>query len=198
VIGWTRRIPVDEKETIQSATKPETRPQKSIRRTVRWLLAVLLAFGLGALLIAFALYNPNRQELVKANTDLEHASATITSQTDQITTLQTGNETLQKDLDSAKLHSYVLKALSGVRGASQAVAAEDYAGARLSLIQASDALNVLSGLLGTDQKDVLTAMQHSATQALTKLKTNLSSAQPELDQLTNNLVQLEANLFPHP
>jgi len=88
--------------------------------------------------------------------------------------------------------------LSGVRGASQAVAAGDYAGARLSLIQASAALDVLSGLLGTDQKDVLTAMQQSAAKALTDLKTDLISAQPELDQLTNNLVQLEDNLFPNP
>ena len=108
--------------------------------------------------------SPPSRQLVKANADLEQANATVTSQTDQITTLQTGNETLQKDLDSAKLHSYVLKALSGVRGASQAVAADDYAGARLSLIQASAALNNLSGLLGTDQKDVLTAMQQSAAQ----------------------------------
>jgi peptidoglycan hydrolase CwlO-like protein len=162
------------------------------------LLAVLLAFGLGALVIALTLYFPTRQQLVKTNADLGQANATVTSQTDQITTLQTSNETLQKDLDSAKLHVYVLMALSGVRGASQAVATGDYAGARLSLIQASDALTNLSGLLGTDQKDVLTAMQQSAAQALTELKTNLTSAQPELDQLTNNLVQLEDNLFPNP
>jgi hypothetical protein len=189
---------MDEKESVQPEAKPEIRPQKPIRGTLRWLLAVLLAFGLGALLIALTLYFPARQELVKANADLEHANATVTSQTDQITTLQTSNQTLQKDLDSVELHSYVLKALSGVRGASQAVAAGDYAGARLSLIQASDALDNISGLLGTNQIDVLTAMQQSAAQALTKLKTNLTSAQPDLDQLTNNLVQLEDNLFPNP
>jgi multidrug resistance efflux pump len=189
---------MDEKETIQSEAKPETRLHRSMRSALRWGLVTLLAFGLGALVIALALYIPTRQQLDKANADLENANATITSQTDQITTLQTDNATLQMDLDSAKLHSYVLRALSGVRGASQAVAAGDYAGARLSLIQASDALNILSGLLGTDQKDVLTAMQQSAAQALTKLKTNLTSAQPDLDQLTNNLVQLEDNLFPNP
>jgi multidrug resistance efflux pump len=189
---------MNEKETIQSEAKPETRLHRSMRSALRWGLVTLLAFGLGALVIALALYIPTRQQLDKANANLENANATITSQTDQITTLQTDNATLQKDLDSAKLHSYVLRALSGVRGASQAVAAGDYAGARLSLIQASDALNILSGLLGTDQKDVLTAMQQSAAQALTKLKTNLTSAQPDLDQLTNNLVQLEDNLFPNP
>jgi len=189
---------MDEKETIQSEAKPETRLHKSMRGILRWLLVILLAFGLGALLIALVLYIPSRQTLIKANTDLEHANATITSQTDQISTLQTDNVTLQKKLDSAALHVQVLMALSGVRGASQAVAVGNYAGARLSLIQASDALNILSGLLGTDQKDVLTAMQQSASQALTKLKTNLTSAQPDLDQLMNNLVQLEANLFPNP
>ena len=67
---------------------------------------------------------------------------------------------------------------------------------RLSLIQASEALDALSGLLETDQKDVLTAMQESAAQALTDVQNDLKSAQPELDQLTKNLVQLENNLFP--
>jgi chromosome segregation ATPase len=169
-----------------------------MRGALRWALLALLAFGLGALLIAFALYVPTRQKLDKANADLEHANATISGDNDQITTLKTGNEALQENLDSATLHMYVLKALSGVRGASLAVAADNYAGTRLSLIQASEALDTLSGLLGTDQRDVLTAMQQSAAQALTEVKTDLESAQPELDQLTKNLVQLEDNLFPNP
>ncbi len=189
---------MDEKESILSAGRPETRLQKSIRVAMRWVLVTLFAFVLGGLLIALALYLPARQKLDKANADLEHANATITGKTDRITTLQTGNETLKKNLDSATLHMYVLKALSGVRGASLAVAADDYAGARLSLTQTSEALDTLSGLLGTDQKDVLTAMQQSAAQALTEVKTDLKSAQPELDQLTKNLVQLEDNLFPNP
>jgi hypothetical protein len=41
-------------------------------------------------------------------------------------------------------------------------------------------------------------MQLSAAQALTDVKTDLKSAQPELDQLTKNMVQLEDNLFPNP
>jgi multidrug resistance efflux pump len=187
-----------EKESIPSKAGRETRLQKYVRVAWPWMLVALLAFGLGALLIAVALYFPTRQKLNTANADLEHANATITGQSDQITTLQTDNETLQKDLDSTTLHMYVLKALSGVRGASLAVAADDYAGARLSLIGASEALDTLSGLLGTDQKDVLSAMQKSAAQALTQIQTDLASAPPELDLLTKNLVQLEKNLFPNP
>jgi hypothetical protein len=96
------------------------------------------------------------------------------------------------------LYMQVRKALSGVSGASLGVDTKDNAGGLLSLIRATYALNNPNGLLGTDQKDVLTAMQQSLTQALTKLKINLSSAQSELDQLANNLVQLEANLFTNP
>lgn len=183
---------------IETESKPKTRLQKSMRGALRWVLTALLAFGLGALLIAFALYFPTRQKLDKANADLGQASAMITSQAGQVTTLQTGNENLKKNLDSATLHMYVLKALSGVRGASLAVAAGDYAGASLSLTQTSAALDTLSTLLGADHKDVLTAMQKSAAQALTDVKTDLKSAQPELDQLTKNLAQLEDNLFTNP
>ena len=36
-----------------------------------------------------------------------------------------------------------------------------------------------------------------AGQALADIQNDLKSAQPELDQLIKNLVQLEANLFPN-
>jgi hypothetical protein len=189
---------MDAIEPILSEARPETHLQKSMRGARRWVLAALLAFGLGALLIALALYVPTRQKLDKADADLVQANASITGKNDQITTLQTDNETLQIDLDTATLHMYVLEALSGARGSSLALAADNYAGTRLSLIQVSEALDILSNLLGTDQQDVLAAMQLSAAQALTEVKTDLKSAQPELDQLTKNLVQLEDNLFPNP
>jgi peptidoglycan hydrolase CwlO-like protein len=149
-------------------------------------------------LITLAFYIPSRQKLDKANTELEAASASIADKTDQLTALQTDNDDLQAELDTVTLHAVILNVLSSVRGASLAVGADDYAGARLSLIQATEALDTLPALLGSDQKDVLTAMQQSAAQALGDVQTDLKSAQPELDQLTKNLVQLEDNLFPNP
>ena len=101
-----------------------------MRVTLRGLLLVLLALGLGAPVLTLTLYFPTRQQLIKINTDLFQANAIVTSQTDKITTLQASSATLQKYLDSAKLHSYVLKVLSGVRGVSQAVASGDHAGAQ--------------------------------------------------------------------
>ena len=189
---------MNENDPVLPEVGAETRLQKFMRGALRWVLVAVLAFGVGALIITFALYVPTRQKLDIANADLENANATITSKTEQITTLQMDNEALHKNLDSTTLHMYVLEGLSGMRGASLAVAADDYAGARLSLIQASEALDTLPDLLGTDQKDVLTAMQQGAAQALDNVQNDLKSAQPELDQLTKNLVQLEDNLFPNP
>lgn len=189
---------MNETEAIQSESKPETRLQKLLAGALRWGLVGLIAFALGALVITFALYNPTRQKLNVANAALEHANETTNTQADQIVTLQTENENLQTELDSTTLHFNVLEALSGLRGASLAVNTNDYAGARLQLIQASEALDTLSGRVGADQKDVFIAMQQSASQALSDVQYNLRSAQPELDQLINNLVQLEDNLFPDP
>ena len=66
------------------------------------MLVTLLAFGLDALFIAFALIH-TRQKLETANADLEHANATITGNTGQVTTLQAGNEALLETLESATL-----------------------------------------------------------------------------------------------
>jgi len=183
---------MDGKESTRSENKIEARPQKkSVHPALRWLMLGLLVFGLGALLITFAFLVPTRQKLDKAN-------ATVTGDTAQITTLLASNATLQKNLGATTLHMDVLEALSGARGASLAVATGDNAGAQLSLTQTSQALDALSPLLGADHKDVLTAMQKSAAQALIDVKTDLKSAQPELDQLTKNLAQLEVDLFANP
>lgn len=125
---------MNENEPIQSETKPETRLQKLLAGALPWVLVGLIAFAVGALVITFALYNPTRQKLEKAIANLDDANATISENTNQISTLQAENNNLQKDLEAATLHRDVLEALSGVRGASLAVAADDYAGARLLLI----------------------------------------------------------------
>lgn len=185
-------------ESELTETGPEARLHKSMPSILRWTLVALLAFGVGALLMTLALYVPTWRKLDKANADLIRADATVTSKTDQIATLQADSETLRMDLDTAMLHMDLLQALSGVRGANLAVAAGDYAGARLLLIKATTALGALSNRLGEEQSDVLAALLQSAAQALTDMQTDLKSAQPELNQLAQNLVQLEENLFPNP
>ncbi len=138
------------------------------------------------------------EQIASLETILENANEIIISQDNQIASLQTENETLQTTLVSTTLHLDVVNTLSGLRGASLAVVANDYVGARLYLFKASEVLDTLSRRLGTDQKDVFSAMQKSASLALIDVQKNLKSAKPELDQLINNLLQLEDNLFSTP
>jgi peptidoglycan hydrolase CwlO-like protein len=193
---------MDEKEPILSEARPETKPETKLQKilpvVLRWGLVGLIAIVVGALIITFTLYAPTQQKFNKASVELNDANATISEKTDQISTLQAENDNLKMDLEAATLHWAVLEALSGVRGASLAVADDDYAGARLMLIKGTEAIDIISSQLGTDHNDVLTAMQQSAAQALDDMQNDLKSAQPELDQLVNNLVQLEDTLFPNP
>lgn len=192
----------EEQEEIQPVLstpgpQPPTRLHKTMRSVLRWILTVVVAFGLGALAIALALYFPTRQKLDAATADLESANAAIVEKDARIATLETDNATLQTELASHLLHMHVLAALSDVRAASLAVAADDYAGARLSLTQASISLDVLSDL-AEDQADVLTAMQQIVDQTFVMMKADLPSAQPGLDMLIENLVLLEKSMFPAP
>lgn len=237
----------DKKEFVELEIKPDSTLKKIFMSISRWVLLVLGLIFIGALIVFFTLYNPAKQKIGIADTNLENAREIIISHADQIASLQTENailernlkaanetiinqdveivslqtnldntldknliqtdqialleienESLQIALDSVTLHFDLVNSLSGLRGASLAVATNDYVGARLFLVDASQALDTLSGRLGANQKDVFIAMQKSASLALIDLQKNLKSAQPELDQLTNNLLQLEDNLFPTP
>jgi hypothetical protein len=183
---------------VKPPLKTESRLKKVFTLFLRWASLALAMLGIGALIIIFTLSVPIQNKLDQVQKDLTLANATVSTQTSQINTLTSDNNNQQKELKSATLHLVLLKALSGVRGASLAIALDDYAGASLSLTQVSEALNNLSNLLGMDQIDVLNAMQNDAAQAISKLKPDLASAQPYLGLLEKNLVQLETQLFPNP
>jgi hypothetical protein len=186
-------------EGPRSEANLETHPQNSTKRGVlRWMGLALVTFGLGALLMVLLLYVPAQQKLNQVDAGLKQANAALTERSNQVTGLEADKHGLQKQLDAATMHLYLLKTLSGVRGASLGVASSDYAGVRLSLMQASAALDALVPLITPDQKDVVTAMQKDAAQALVAAKTDLRSAQPALDQLAKNMNQLENSLFPSP
>ena len=132
--------------------KSDSKLKQALQGAIRWVLVALGSFLIGGLLVFFTFYNPARQKLDLTNADLEQANETINTQSDQINTLQTENEALQTNLESTTLHVDVLKALSGLRGASLAVAADDYAGARLLLIQASEVSGCLIWPVGGGSK----------------------------------------------
>jgi len=163
---------------------------------LRWGLIILVAFTLGAVLIALVFYLPLQQDHKLISTQLDDATAEVADLTNQVDTLTAQNEALQQSLDATGLQTSIASALADVREARLAINANDPAGARLAVTQAIQSLKTLTGLVDKENSDIVTNMLEKANQANIDLQTDLASALPGLEQLDKNLVSLFNTLFP--
>jgi uncharacterized protein YlxW (UPF0749 family) len=185
-------------EKINDKPKPVRQTPTWLQSFLRWGLVILVAFALGAVLVALVFHLPLQQEYKQASSDLESATAEVTDLTAQVNDLTATNEQLQQNLDNADLQQSITSALAEVRAARLAIGANDPAGARLSVTQAIQSLDTLAGLIDKDNSDIVTNMQDKANQANIDLQTDLTSALPALEQLDDNLVSLFDTLLPSP
>jgi uncharacterized protein YlxW (UPF0749 family) len=185
-------------EKINDKPQPIRQTPAWLQSFLRWGLVILVAFALGAVLVALVFHLPLQQEYKQVSNDLENATAEVTDLTTQVNDLTATNEVLQQNLDNADLRQSITSALADVRAARLAIGADDQAGARLAVTQAIQSLDTLAGLIDKDNSDIVTNMQDKANQANTDLQTDLTSALPALEQLDDNLVSLFDTLFPSP
>jgi uncharacterized protein YoxC len=185
-------------EKINESPTPQRQMPAWLQSFLRWGLVILIAFALGAVLVALAFHLPLQREYKQVSSDLESATADITELTAQADDLTAFNEGLQQDLDNATLHAAIASALAEVRASRLAISANDPAGARLAATQAIQSLDVLASLIDKDHSDIVTNMQEKAGQSNLDLQTELASALPALEQLDDNLVSLMDTLFPSP
>ncbi len=185
--------------------RPVSRARGFLRNLLRWTLSLLIAFGLGALTVYFTLLQPTQQDLEQSLADLEAAGQEISDLEGQISDLEgqidelnSNNQELQDKLEIMNIQLVLLDTLSEVRAASLALAADDYAGARLALDKATGSLETLSTLLEDEQSEVIAAMQESIHQAMVSMKDDFQAAIPELDRLAVNLISLKGTLLTNP
>jgi cell division protein FtsB len=179
-----------------STPKPEARVGK---RIARWMLWLIIVFGLGATAMAVFFYFPlqKEQKAIEANlvTSGQKISADrqkIESLTAQKTELEEKNKDLQSQLDRANLRLAVIKAKSDIMAASLAVSDGDVVSARLSLEKATMDLQTLSSLLKDGSLgEVLTTIQGHLEQVKSELNDKFQTDQPDLDTLIDNLSSLE-------
>jgi chromosome segregation ATPase len=187
-------------ENIEEKTNDTPKPVRQtpawLRGFLRWGLVILIAFALGAALIALVFHLPLQQDYKRVSSELESASAEITDLTGQLSELTATNESLQQNLDGATLQQSIFNALAEVRAARLAIAANDPAGARLAVTQAIQSLDTLAGLIDKEHSDIVGNMLEKATQANIDLQTDMAVALPALEQLDTNLVSLIQTLFP--
>ncbi len=179
----------------------ESKARRFFRQVLRWVLGVLIVFGLGCLAAIFALYRPEVQKYQQVNGQLNEAKgqiATLESRIDELQPMETKNEALLAAQDEYELHIAVLDARVDVTNARLALAEDDIAQAQLALKNTGETLARIKALLPAAQGDVLTTMENRLELALSEIEDDPYAADSDLDVLATNLLQLDDSLFGSP
>lgn len=198
--------------TEKQSPPPESRMQRFWARAPRWVLTFLIVLGLGVLLGAYLLYRPVANQLrqtqgqltqvqEQAKSDLDEANqqiADLEQRVQTLTALETKNQDLQADLESANMHVYIMSARADVAAAQLALAQDDASKARIALSKTDQTLKDLSGLLDVEHQRTATDMQKRLALALEGIGTNTNAAVSDLNVLATDLLELENAFFAKP
>lgn len=195
--------PVDSAEPAEKLPTPlSEKPRRSIwRRLLAWLLVILIAFSLGALVVLYTLYLPERQGLEAMQADLVQANqkvAELESRVDSLSGLESKNQDLEGAMQEANLHINILKARADVATALQALAKNDPARARVALSKTGQTLDAIKELLEPGQQKTADDMQARLKLALGEIGDRAFAAESDLNVLATSLMELENAYFAAP
>ncbi len=193
-------------------SRPEERPVsrrervgRSFRRGLRWLVILLVAFGLGFLAAVIALYLPAQQRLQQARQESE---GRVTEAQQQVSALETqvagfaglegANQELEAQARQSELHVHILSSRADISAALLALAEEDLPRASAALTKTGDTLAALEGLLEPEQQKLAQDMQERLELARNEMGEDAFAARSDLGVLTNMLRELENAYFAAP
>jgi len=179
----------------------ESKLNRFLVRSLRWLVGVLVIAGLGALLVIFTLYMPLRQKWQLSQEAVQQSNqqvADLKGQVESLNPLEVQNKDLQARLDQAELHVAILSARSDIAAAHLALAQNDAPKARLALSKTGDTLKALEGMLKPGEKKLATDMRARLELAFKGISDNTYAASSDLGVLANGLIELENAYFAKP
>jgi len=188
-------ITTETEDKITPPPLPESRTRKILRNIFRWTISLLIAFCLGALVIYFAFLIPTQANLEKNIVELDQVTQQVDSLTKQLDESMQTNQELESKLFDQQAHFLLLSTISDVRATNLALINDDYAGALLSMRDASQYLTQLDESIGEDQGEVLIALQNNLKEIEAILKSDPETAKMNLDRLIANLIKLENNVY---
>jgi cytoskeletal protein RodZ len=193
-------------ERLEIPARPESRFQSFLRQAVRWLIVFIVIFLLGALAFYWFGYRPLRQQYDQAtvnsqqdqqkNGDLQAQITGLQAKVNSLSSLETKNQDLTKQLSQSNAHIALLRARSDVDEARLALAMNNPAGAKPALNATGQDLTHLNSLLPPDQQAAIGDMQSRLKLALGELDGKQYAAQSDLDVLAKSLADLETQLYP--
>ncbi len=201
-----------EKSPEEEPQKPEKRSPGFLIKSLRWVLGILIVFGLGAVTVIYFGLLPAQQNYRDTNQELQNAQQQISdiqsqaqqeqndlqAEIDRLKTFESKNKDLQAQLNQAELHVAILSAQNDVISAQLALEKEDTNSASLALSQTPKVLDTISNMLAPNQREVVATMKNRLDLAVNGIDTNNYAAQSDLDVLYNDLIKLENTLFSQP
>jgi len=200
------------KPEVKTGVKPAKQPPGFWLRALRWILGVLIVFGLGVILVVYIGLIPAQDRNDTINQELQSAQQRISdlqaqaqqeqdslqAEIQRLQSFESENQELQAQLNRAELHVAILSAQNDVVNAQLALENEDATSANLALSQTSETLDTISALLEPNQREVVTTMKDRLGLAIQGVDTDTFAARSDLDVLYNDLIKLENTFFSQP
>lgn len=186
------------------AEKPKKmeRFQRILRLALTGLVVVVVVFLAGFLTDHFARYSPMKAELSQTKqsvaglqSQVDDLSAQLAAANDRISAIELDNENLQADLDSANLHSELLRTLVELKTAHIELQSDNLSGAKVALSDTAARLETLKPLVETIDANLAANMHTRLNLILDSMDTNSPTAQADLGLLAKNLQSVETLLF---
>ncbi len=190
--------------TPASQKKEESKVRRFFRRLLRWVVGLLVVFGLGFVAALWAFYLPMRSKALQAEADAQKAAQEVSTLKGQladaqskIQSLETQLQQAQQDVTNTQTRLALTEALADAYAARLALKDGDAVGAGLYVDAMLKSLDTLASLVPPEHAQAVTEMQ----QQVQDIRENLDSpsyADRKIRGVVQNLLALEDVLFPQP
>jgi len=190
----------------------ESRSKRFFRQALRVVLAFAIIIGIGAVLVIFLLYIPERQKSTQSSQNLAQANQAIDLMQSQIADLETElqnqqdrfdallveNQELNSALDMVELQVVLLSVRTDIAKARLALAVSDSGQALLILTNTPKSFDKMGNLLPEGDDEIVANLRERLELVLGEIEHDAYAAESDLDVLDKVLLELENNYFAQP
>jgi peptidoglycan hydrolase CwlO-like protein len=180
----------------------ETRFGRFMRAASRWTALVLSLFALGLLAGYFLLYRPTQQSLGQTQASYRQASQDLTAAQKKVEDLTATNTslsnqvlTLNQAVDRASQHVQLLQLVKTLQIARLSISNQDPVAARQMLVNSRTALNNLAAAIDKYVPGTSKTMQARLDLILSEIDQNQKTAGADVDVLVNQLLDYEKSNY---
>ena len=194
--------PVEEEEAVEEKPEEESRVTRFFRNMLQWAIISIVLVAIGAALTFFLLYQPTKQQLETAQTDLqstqEELDQTESDLSEFRSDLEDTEESLQQteeELQDATNRIHFLRLVNNVTRARFALSQQEGAAARLALLDAQTQLEKVLPMVEQRDPELATLLEVRLERAINNLGGDPETAESDLNTLSQDMMQLEEILF---